>query len=299
MTLAHVFAYEKPATLDEAVSLLREAGEGARVLAGGTDLIGWIRAGLVEPDLLIDLKGIGGLEGIAVDETAGRIRIGALATFTDLIQSGAIREKAPLLHEAARTVASRGIRNRATPAGNICSAVPCCDMGPPLLVLEAEVRAAGPEGERVVPIRDWFTGPRRTALRPGEIVTAVDVPLPGSPHGAAYVKLGRYDGEDLAQASAAVLALPGGERRVAFGAVAPTPVRSGRIEELLRGKEEAAPALLEEAAVVLPGEIAPIDDLRSGKEYRSRMTRVMFERGLAAALARMDGGGPPYGTRLL
>lgn len=298
MTLAHVFEYEKPATLDEAVSLLKATGGKARVLAGGTDLIGWIRDGLIEPDLLIDIKEIGGLRGIAVDEKAGRIRIGALATFTDLIESAAVRERAPLLHEAARTVASRGIRNRATPAGNICSAVPCCDMGPPLLVLEAEVRATGPEGERTLAIRDWFTGPRRTSLRPGEIVTAVDVPLPGTPHGAAYVKLGRYDGEDLAQASVAILALPGGERRVAFGAVAPTPIRSGRIEELLRGKE-IGPALLEEAAAILSGEIAPIDDLRSGKEYRSMMTRVMFERGLAAALGRMGGGVPPYGTRLL
>ena len=298
MTLAHVFDYKKPATLAEAAVLLKETGDGARVLAGGTDLVGWIRDDLIEPELLIDLKGVSGLEVIAVDEEAGRIRIGALATFTDLIESAAIRDGAPLLHEAARTVASRGIRNRATPVGNICSAVPCCDMGPPLLVLDAEVRALGLEGERTVPIRDWFVGPRRTSLRPGEIVTGVDVPLPENPHGAAYVKLGRYDGEDLAQASVALLVLPGGERRVAFGAVAPTPVRGDRLEELLRGKEPDA-ALLAAAAAVLPREIAPIDDVRSGKEYRGMMMRVMFERGLAASFERMRGGGPPYGARLL
>ncbi|MBN1824872.1 MAG: xanthine dehydrogenase family protein subunit M [Candidatus Eisenbacteria bacterium] len=298
MTLAHAFEYRKPKTLAEAASILRDAGDGARVLAGGTDLIGWIRDGFAQPSLLIDLKGIEGLDRIGAFEKAGRIRIGALAAFTDLIESREVREELPLLWEAARSVASRGIRNRATPVGNICSAVPCCDMGPPLLVLEAEVVVEGPEGERAVPIGDWFVGPRRTSLRRGEIVKAIDVPLPGNPHGGCYVKLGRYDGEDLAQASVALLVLPGGETRVAFGAVAPTPVRGERIEKLLRGKEPDE-ALLAEAIAILPREIAPIDDVRACKEYRGRMTEVMFERGLAAARARLRGEGPPYGTRLL
>lgn len=296
MPIAHEFEYERPATLDEAVALLAERGGSARVLAGGTDLVGWLRDELVAPDLLVDLKGVPGLGEIDCDDE--RLTIGALATFTDVLESGCVLKCAPILHEAAKTVASVGIRNRATLTGNICSAVPCCDAGPPLLVLDAAVHITGPGAERTIPIAEWFVGPKRTALGPGEIVTGVSFPLPPKEHGAAYVKLGRYRGEDLAQAGVAVVALPGNVYRVAFGAVAPTPVRAPGIEQALGGKS-LDEATLAAVKALVPRETSPIADVRASREYRAHMLPVMLERGLRAAAARRDGGGPPYGTALI
>jgi len=296
MPIAHEFEYARPATLDEAVSLLAERGEGARVLAGGTDLVGWLRDELVAPELLVDIKGVPGLRGIDCDKEA--LRIGALATFTDVLESDCVRKCAPILHETAKTVASVGIRNRATLVGNICSAVPSCDTGPPLLVLEARVRVVGPGGERTIPIDEWFEGPKRTTLGASEIVTGISFALPPKEHGGAYVKLGRYRGEDLAQASVAVMALPGDAYRVAFGAVGPTPLRAPGIEKALEGKPLDARTVAAAKALV-PDETSPIGDIRASLEYRVHMLPVMLDRGLRAAAARRDGRGPAYGTALI
>ncbi len=296
MPIAHEFDYVKPKTLDEAVEILARRGQDARVLAGGTDLVGWIRDELVLPSLLVDIKGIPGLGRISLEgDTAF---LGALVTLSDLVDSEDVRSRIPLAWEMARVFASVGIRNRATVVGNICSAVPSCDSGPVLLVYEADVHVRAAGGERTIPISEWFTGPKRTALDPTEIVTGVSFPLPADRHGGAYVKLGRYRGEDLAQASVAVLALPGGRYRIAFGAVAPTPVRARRIEALLEGKA-LQDSLIVEAKRLVAEETAPITDVRASAEYRGHMLPVMLERGLRAAVERRDGGGPPYGTRLI
>ena len=296
MPIAHEFEYLKPGSVEEAVRLLDEGGPGARVLAGGTDVVSELRDGLIAPDLLVDIKGIAGLDAISFEDDV--LAIGALATFTDIIESPAVRHHFPVLWEAAGTVGSVGIRNRATMAGNICSAVPCCDAGPPLLVYEATVRLTGPDGARSIPITEWFLGPRETALGPAGIVTSIAVPRPADGHGGAYVKLGRYRGGDLAQASAAVLALPANRYRVAFGAVAPTPVRASRIESAIEGREPAD-ALIEEARVLVPMETSPITDVRASEAYRAHMLPIMLERGIRAAVERLGGVGPAYGTRLV
>ena len=142
MTIAHRFDYVRLDGLAEALEILAERGDGARLLAGGTDLVAWLRDGAVHPEVLVDVKHLAGLTGIGVED--GSLRIGALVTFTDLIGSDLVAEHAPALAEASLTVASTGIRNRATLVGNICSAVPSCDGGPPLLVHEAVVHATGP-----------------------------------------------------------------------------------------------------------------------------------------------------------
>jgi CO/xanthine dehydrogenase FAD-binding subunit len=296
MPITHEFEYARPGSLEEAVELLRDGGPAARVLAGGTDVVSELRDGLTAPDLLIDLKGIGGLDAIALED--GVLSIGALVTFTDVIESAAVRQEVPILWEAAKTVGSVGIRNRATVVGNICSAVPCCDAGPPLLVCEATVHVVGPGGPRSIAIADWFHGPRETALGQGEIVTSVRVQRPADGHGGAYVKLGRYRGEDLAQASAAVVALPGNRCRVAFGAVAPTPVRAPKIESLMEGRD-LTESLIEEAKGLVPEESAPITDVRASEAYRAHMLPIMLERGVRAAVGRLAGEGPAYGTRLV
>lgn len=296
MPIAHEFEYAKPSSLDEAVRLLADGGAGARLLAGGTDVVSELRDGLTAPDLVVDIKGIPGLGSIALEDDA--LAIGPLITFTDLIESDAVRDAVPVLWEAARMVGSVGIRNRATMTGNICSAVPCADAAPPLLVYEAAVHVTGPDGARSIPMTEWFSGPRRTALRPAEIVTSIVIPRPADQQGGAYVKLGRYRGEDLAQASVAVLALPGKTRRVAFGAVAPTPVRAPKIEVLLEGRE-LTDALIDEAKKLVSEETAPITDVRASAEYRAHMLPIMFDRGLRAATERLRGGGPPYGRTLV
>jgi carbon-monoxide dehydrogenase medium subunit len=296
MAIAHEFQYARPDDLAEAVALLDRHGAAAHVLAGGTDEVAWLREDLTEPEILIDIKRIPGLAEIELRD--GALHLGALVTFTDLIESSVVAAEFPLLAEMALTVASPGIRNRATVVGNICAAVPSADSSPVLVAYEAEVMVAGPEGNRRIPIDEWFVAPKRTALGAGEIVTSLVIPHPAGGHGGAYVKLGRYEGEDLAQVGLAVLALPGPEYRVSFGAVAPVPVRARRIEEALAGADLGETELAAAKALV-PEEIAPITDVRATKEYRMHMAGVMLERGLRAAVSRLEGDGPAYGTRLI
>ena len=296
MSIIHDFKYARPADIEEALALLAEHGAGAEVLAGGTDEIAWLREDMVTPGILVDIKRIPGLA--AIEAKDGMLVVGALVTFTDLIESAVVTDTLPVLAEMAHTVASPGIRNRATVAGNICSAVPSADASPVLVALEAVVVLVGPDGERRVPIDEWFVAPRQTVRRAGELVTAIEIPIPAEGHGGAYVKLGRYEGEDLAQVAVGVVVTPGPAYRISFGAVAPVPIRARRIEAALNGAPPDATAMAA-ARALLPEEIAPISDLRASKEYRMHMAGVMLERGLKAALQRVTGDGPAYGTRLI
>jgi carbon-monoxide dehydrogenase medium subunit len=294
LVIAHEFEYRRPTTLMEATKYLSEHPGSVRVLAGGTDLVAWLRDDAVAPDLVIDIKEIPDLHNIAFE--GDTLHVGSLVTFTDLIESDLITEHAPLLAEMAETVASPGIRNRATLVGNICSAVPSCDAGPVLLAYDTTVHLTGPEGNRSVDINDWFVGLRKTARTDNEIVTHLTIKL--RPHGGVYVKLMRYAGEDLAQAAVGIVVDLDNEYRVAFGAVAPTPIRSARIEAALRGKP-LDDALVATVVAMVPDEISPITDMRASAEYRTRMTAVMLKRGLRCAVERRDGIGPAYGTRLI
>ena len=296
MAIAHEFEYVKPGTLREAVSTLARYGTRARVLAGGTDLISMIAEHLVAPVAVVDIKSIPGLNKIEFKN--GILSIGALVTFSDLRDSPVVAKKFPVIREMTGWLASVGVRNRATMVGNLCSAVPCCDSGPILQVYDAVMLVLGPTGRRKVPLSEWFVGPRMTVLKRGEIATGVAVPLPKKKHGACFVKLRRYEGEDLAQASVTVLVLAGNSYRISFGSVAPRPIRGESIEALLEG-HALSERLLQEAVRLARQEIAPITDIRATKEYRTHMVGVMLERGLRAAAARLAGTGPAYGTSLI
>lgn len=296
MAIAHQFDYVKPATLRDAIKTLARYGPRASILAGGTDLISLITEDMAKPQVVVDIKGLPGLNKIELKD--GLLCVGALITFSDLRESPLIAKKLPVLREMTGWLASVGIRNRATMVGNLCSAVPCCDSGPILLVYDAAVLVAGPKRRRKVPLGDWFIGPRKTVLKRGEIATGVVVPLPRKKQAACFVKLRRYEGEDLAQASVTILALAGDSYRVAFGSVAPRPIRSTRIEALLEGKP-LSDELIAQAVRLAPQEMAPITDIRATKEYRTHMIGVMLERGLRTAAARLAGGGPEYGTSLI
>jgi len=296
MAIVHEFKYFKPSSIDEAIGLLNEYGSKARILSGGTDLIVRIKDGFETPDAVIDIKGLDDLKILEFKDN--KLIIGSLVTFNKIIDDGTVKEKFPLLWESAKVVASMGIRNRATMVGNICSAVPSLDSGPPLLLYEATVVVKGKDGERRIPIEEWFLGPRKTALKEGEIVEYIEVPLPDKKHGGCYIKLGRYNGEDLAQVGVGVLALSGNEYRVAFCAVGPKPNRARKIEELLKGKE-ITDSVIEDAKKLVEEEISPITDIRATKEYRMHMAKVMLDRALKAAVERLNGKGPAYGTRLI
>jgi carbon-monoxide dehydrogenase medium subunit len=257
-------------------------------------VVALLRDGAIAPEVVVDIKGIDGLADIR--PAGDRLFIGPLVTFTDIIESELIRESFPLFYEMAVKVASKGIRNRATVVGNICSAVPSCDAGPVLLVYDAQVLILGPGGERTVHIDEWFTGPKKTDLQSGELVVGLEMSSSAQACGGSYVKLGRYRGEDLAQASVAVLVSPDYEYRVAFGAVGPTPVRARKLEAAIKG-EEPTDEMLEVARKFIERATSPITDIRATAEYRTHMLEVMLERGIRAAVARLNGGGPEYGTR--
>jgi len=296
MSIACEFKYAKPATLKEALSILaRRVPGGAVPLAGGTDLVAWLRDGAVSPGLLVDLKGIDELRGIRLK--AGKLWIGAAVTFAEIMESRLVKKHAPLLIEASGMVASVGVRNRATMAGNICSAVPCCDSGPTLLVYQATIHLAMPRGKKSIPATQWFVGPRKTALGKGGLVTGISIPI--GKHAGAFAKLKRYRGEDLAQASVAVRVDAKGLWRVAYGSVAPTPIRGPKVERLLKGTKKPLIALLKKAAVVAESESEPITDIRSSKEYRRLMVGVMLKRSVQLAAKRLAGRGADYGINVI
>jgi probable selenate reductase FAD-binding subunit len=290
------FDYAKPSTIEEAVSLYKKYGEKARLLLGGTDLVVLMDAGAIVPDILIDLKGIEELKRLELDESF--LHIGARVTFNELIDSPTVKEKFPLLWEASRTIASTGVRNRATLVGNICSAVPSADSAPALLVCDAVVVIAGEEGDKEVPITEFFTGPRKTVLKPGEIVKEVKIHYGNEKFGGSYIKLGRYDGEDLAQVGVATLIGEDKDYKIAFCAVAPKPVRATEAENYLKGKD-LTEEVLEEATNLALKAISPISDIRASKEYRLYVSGVLVKRSLKTSLARMNGNGPAYGERLV
>lgn len=295
MTIIQEFKYFKPKSIKEAIKLLSEHKNSA-ILAGGTDLVCNLKDGTASPKVVIDIKGIAALNGITYK--GKKLKIGALVTFNDLIKSKIIAEYFPLLMEMAKTVGSVAIRNRATMVGNICSAVPSTESGPILSVYDGRINIIGPESKRTVTVSKWFKGPRKTTIKEREIVTSISITLPSEKHAGCYIRLGRYKGEDLAQASVAVLALPDNLYRVGFGAVAPVPVRARKIEKALNGNT-LNEDILNTSQSLIPDEIFPITDIRASKEYRMHMCKIMFERAIKAAVERLEGTGPGYGTALI
>ncbi len=290
------FRYVKPASLNEALSLKKEYGSKARFLLGGTDLFIQMDKGILVPEVVIDLKGIGDLKGI--EKSGDAVVIGAGVTWTELIESDLIKKEYPALWEASDLVASVGVRNTGTLAGNICNAVPSLEGGSPLLVYNAVVVVKNADGEREIPVAEFFTGVKKTALKDDEMVVAVKLPVKKVKTGDVYVKMGRYEGEDLAQAGVAVSADEKNNYGIALNAVAPTPVRAKKAEEFLKGKK-LDDSLIEKAAELALEDISPISDMRASREYRLHMCRVMVKRALKASVSRLETGKPALNTRLI
>jgi len=275
-----MFAYARPQSLAETFGLL-DAHPGARLLAGGTDLLVGVRKGTVVAPLLIDLKRVAELRG-GITELDGAIRIGAGTVLTDVIDDRRIQDAFPALVAAARVVGSIQIRNRATLAGNLCNASPAADTVPPLLVFGALLELAGPAGSRRVSLAEFLVGPGRTVLEPGELVTAAHLPLPVDAVGSAFQRMTRRRGVDLATVNLACTVTAQGVTRFAFGAVGPRAfLATDESGTLAAGTADPA----EEDAVIrrMTAEATPISNVRASREYREGMLLVLSRRALRSA----------------
>ncbi len=282
------FSYHKARGIGEALDLLRRYGEGAAVLAGGTDILVEWKNGLRSPTHLIDIKGILSLEGIRL-HPEGSLRIGPLTSLEDLSRSPLLEKGWSLLAKAASKIGSWQVRNRGTLGGNICHASPCGDTLPALLCLEATLIIAGKEGERVIPLEDFFLGPGQCALAPGEIFTGVLLPAaPGGSRGV-YEKFSLRRAMDLAVVGVAVLGAVDPKEgvfsdiRIGLGAIAPTPLRARKAEALLKGAR-ASQEMIREAAECAKEESAPITDIRGSEWYRREMVGHLTEEALREIL---------------
>ncbi len=276
------FDYVKPGDMQEALDLLGrfEPGKGI-VYVGGTDVIPKIKARSISaPDVLIDLKGLPGLDGIAYDDRKG-LTIGALASIYSVAHSPVVRDRFSLIAQAASTIASTQIQNRGTIVGNICNAVPSADSAPALLCLGAEAVCISRAGERQIGLRDFFTGPGKTALQADELVREIRIP-PLSGKGV-YHKLSPRSRMDLAVVGVAVFVDADSgtfkDVRIGLGAVSPTPMRAVGAEAILRGERIGEP-VIQEAARTASEEASPIDDHRASAEYRRLMVEVLVKRAL-------------------
>jgi CO/xanthine dehydrogenase FAD-binding subunit len=283
------FDYIKPKSIDEALDLLGENDDGdVKVYAGGTDVIPKIKSRLIHaPKVLIDLKGIPQWDYIHYHDKDG-LRIGALATISSVAHSPQVRENYGILSQAAGSIASTQIQNRGTIVGNICNAVPSADSAPALLCLGAKLSCVSHRWERVIDIEDFFTGPNQTALNPDELVKEIRIPSMPLQSKGIYIKLSPRSRMDLAVVGVGtVFAQDNGliqEVRIALGAVAPTPMRAKKAEDVLKG-EKVRPETVMKAAETASAESEPIDDHRASAEYRRMMVEVLVKRAMNTVLS--------------
>jgi CO/xanthine dehydrogenase FAD-binding subunit len=289
-TLPPLEYYFQPKTVSDAVSLLVSYGEEAKILAGGTDLLVLMRSRALRPQCIIDITRVPGLDYISYHDEDG-LRIGALATLRAVELSKVVKDKYLVLYEAVQQMGSTQVKNMGTVVGNLCRASPAADTAPPLLVLEAEVRIAGPIETRTVPLEGFFIGPGQTVLEYYEMVTEIIVPGLPAGTGMAFLRATRV-AADLAKVNvAAAVTVKNGaceDARIALGGVAPTPIRARKAEEVLKG-EKLGDGVVQEAAEIAATEIRPIDDLRSSAEYRQELSKVLVRRAIRLSQQRAQG----------
>ena len=284
------FSYVAPQSLDEAVSLLKERGDGVKLLAGGTDLLVQMKEAGLHPSTVISLHALPELRGIEFDEAQG-LRIGASADMATIDSFPAVRERYTGLADGAGVVGSVQTRNMATLGGNVANAAPSADTVPPLIVLEAVVEVVGPGGARELLVGELASGAGKTVLAPGEIVVAVRVPTPPERTGSVYQRHTPRKSMDIAAVGVAIrLTLASDsstirEARIALGSVAATVIRAPQAEELLVGQEPSEDAFAR-AAELAQEAAKPISDVRGSAEFRRYLVGVMTKRCLAIAAER-------------
>lgn len=282
------FDYLEPTSLDETCGLLREHGSDAKLLAGGTALVMWLRMGLLDPGVVVSLDRVPGLDGIAFDPSEG-LRIGAGVKHRDLELCPEVRERYPLLRETFRKVAQPRIRLMATVGGNLSHGDPMTDPGASFIALDAEVTLRSSRGERILPVEEFFVDYYETALEPDEVLTCVRVPPPAA-RGWSHVKFTPRSEEDFATVGVAVAMSGEGDRcddvRIALNSAGPAIFRARAAEEALRGRE-VTPARLDEAGAAAAAAADPIEDVRGSSEYKREVAAVLVRRAAAQALSRL------------
>jgi aerobic carbon-monoxide dehydrogenase medium subunit len=280
------FAYHRPASVKEAVSLLGSLGDDARAIAGGHSLIPMMKLRLASPAHLIDLAGVADLKGIR--EEGRDVVIGAMTTQHELIESDLLAKKVPILRETSLLIADPQVRYVGTIGGNVANGDPGNDMPAVMICLNATYHAAGKSGERKIPAREFYQGAYFTALEPGEIVTAIRIPTPAAGHGYAYEKLKRKIGDYATAAAAVVLTLNGGKVAscsIGLTNVAETPLWAEEAGKILTGSTLDAPAV-KKAVTAAEAITSPASDGRGPAAYRTKMAGVMLTRALARAKER-------------
>jgi len=286
------FDYLAAHSINEAVALLDQHGEDAKVLAGGQSLIPLLRFRLARPTVLIDINRIEGLEYLR--ESDGTLHIGALTRESELDSSSLIRERYPILFDTSSVVADPVVRNWATVGGNIAHADPANDHPATMLAMGARVVAVGPAGERVLPIEEFFTDmPFETALHSNEVLTEIRVPAPVQGSGGAYVKLERKVGDYAIAGVAAYITLDN-DGNVSYAGIGLTnvgqvPIKARTAEQSLLGKP-LNDASIHRAADLAAAAAQPTSDTRGPAEYKRGMVRTLTVRALRKALARATGG---------
>jgi aerobic carbon-monoxide dehydrogenase medium subunit len=284
------FDYHAPKSLAEAIALLQQHGDQAKVLSGGQSLLPLLKLRMGAAAHLVDIGRIPGLEYIK--EEGGFLKIGGRTKESALERSDVIKQKYAIIHDTALVIADPIVRNRATVGGNLAHADPANDHPATMIALGAEVTVTGPKGERTIPIDKLFTGIFSTALAPDEILTEIRVPTPPARSGGAYVKLERKVGDFATAAAAAQLTLAADgtvERAgIALTAAGPTPIRAVEAEKFLQKKKPDAKTIAE-AAKLAAQATSPSADRRGSVEYKREMARVLTARALTKAVERAGG----------
>jgi carbon-monoxide dehydrogenase medium subunit len=285
--LTREFEYLAPTTLDEAVSLLRQHGGDAKLLAGGQSLVPIMKLRLAEPAWLIDLGRVSSMAYIKED--GGAITIGAMTTHQMLETSDLLKAKAPLLPETAAQIADVQVRNRGTIGGSLAHADPAADLAAAALALRADIRVTGPNGQRAIAADDFFQGVFTTALADNEIVTEVRFPAQAARTGSAYVKMPNPASHFAIVGVAAVVTMSGDGRcesaRIGVSGVAMTPFRAEAAETALVGSAANQAAITAAAEHAASG-VGAISDVHASAEFRLHLSKVYVKRALELAKSR-------------
>lgn len=289
-----LFDYHRPATLDEALSLLD--GDSSQPIGYGSDLIVWTKERVKKPpQAVIDLTGVKELKRI--EEGENTLFLGACLSLGDLQRSQTVNERFPALAQAVGTMGSVQLREGASLGGNICTASPAGDSGPPLLCYDATMIVASTAKERRIPADEFYLGPQKTALTQGEILVGVELPWPPAGARGVYLKGARRAAVDLALVSVAAVAWPepsapsGIALRLGLGAVAPTPIRATQVEALCRDEGLDSDPLSESSKKIADAtrhSVKPIDDARSSAEYRKSLVGELAARACATLARSLD-----------
>jgi len=283
------FAYHRPTSVKDAVGLLAQFGDDGRALAGGHSLIPMMKLRLATPANLVDLAGIAELKGVRAE--GDEMVIGAMTTQHELIASNVLAEKIPILRETSELIADPQVRYLGTLGGNVANGDPGNDMPAVMVCLNASFQVAGKRGERRIPARQFYQGAYFTALEPGDVLTAVRIPVPPAGHGYAYEKLKRKVGDYATAAAAVMLTLSSGKVAscsIGLTNVGETPLWAQEAATILLGSTLDA-ATVKRAVAAAEAITAPASDARGPAEYRTRMAGVMLTRAVARAKSRTRG----------